>query len=151
MALLIASMWTVSVGAGTLFRLEVGPPVAAGDGAGKLKGAVLVARAVVCDDLTKAVVTAAAEGLIDGRRQSIPLHLMALPTPGVYAVMRDWPANGTWVVHLSGTCPAPKAQASTLVPVDSYTFNRSKTQILTKPATRAQVEAALADLQRSRS
>src|SRR5690348_3733278 len=71
MALLIASMWTLSVGAGTLFRLEVGPPVAAGDGAGKLKGAVLVARAVVCDDLTKAVVTAAAEGLIGGRRQSI--------------------------------------------------------------------------------
>lgn len=133
--------------AGTSFRLEVGQPVAGGfdptikDIKNKV---VLVVRPLECNDATSATITGSAEGLVNGRRQSIPLRLVPLQTAGVHAVPREWPDGGRWILHLSGTCPSPKASASTLVPVAGYTFLREKTQVLREPATKAQVEAALA-------
>lgn len=142
---------TITVLAGTMFRLEVGPPVAAGVNY-KLKNAVMVTRALVCADFTGLRVNGTAEGLVNGERRSVSLQLMPVgDTPGVYAVSRQWPAEGKWVVHLTGSCPAPKAEASTLVPMQGTTFIREKVKVLTEPATRKQVEAALTDLVRSES
>ena len=42
-----------------------------------------------------------AEGLVDGKRQSIPLRIEATPRPDVYAVRRQWPAGGAWVVRVT--------------------------------------------------
>jgi len=140
----------VTVSAGTMFRLEIGPPVAAGTNF-KLKGAVFVARALVCDDLSAVRVTGTAEGVVNGGRQSVTLKLIPVNSPGVYAVQQDWPPDGQWVVHLSGTCPSPKAEASTIVPIRKGTFIREKTQVLREPATKQQIDAALADLQHAES
>jgi hypothetical protein len=140
----------ITTWAGTSFRLEVGLPVAAGADF-KLKGSVLVVRAVVCDDVAAARLSATAEGMVNGQRQSLPVRLTGTRTPGVYAIQQQWPMQGTWILHLAGTCPSPKAAASTIVPMQKTGFIREKTQVLREPATSAQVEAALAELVRTQS
>ena len=141
--------------AGTMFRLEIGPPIAAGTGTTVpqfKKKVVLVVRPRVCDNPAAVQITGTAEGLVNGTRQSLPLTLVAINSvEGVYAVQQQWPDNGQWVLQLNGSCPSPKAAASTLVPMKGFTFIREKTEVLGEPATRQQVEAALAALVRSQS
>jgi hypothetical protein len=144
-------LMTAQAWAGTSFRLEIGPAVA-DTSAGKVKNAVLLVRPQLCADPASVRITASAEGIVNGARQSVPLKLVALPTPGVHAVQRQWP-DGRWVLHLSGTCPEPEAAASTIVPLTGTgnAFSRPKTQVLREPATKAQVEAALAEAMRGDS
>ena len=141
--------------AGTMFRLEIGPPIAAGNGATTpqfKKKVVLVVRPRVCDNAAGVQITGTAEGLVNGMRQSLPLTLIAVnQAEGVYAVQQQWPDNGQWLLQLNGSCPSPKASASTLVPMKGSTFVREKTEVLREPATRQQVETALAALVRSGS
>ena len=106
--------------AGTIFRLEIGPPIAAGTGTTVpqfKKKVVLVVRPRLCDNPAAVQITGTAEGLVNGTRQSLPLTLVAVnAAEGVYAVQQQWPDNGQWVLQLNGSCPSPKAAASTLVP-----------------------------------
>src|SRR5215212_9630134 len=146
----VALIIATAASAGTMFRLEIGPPVAIGTDF-KLKGSVLAVRALVCDDVAAVRVTGTAEGMVDGERQSLALRLLPTKTPGVFAVQQQWPVRGHWVLHLAGECPSPKATASTIVPMQQNGFIRAKTQVLREPATPAQVEAALIDLVRSGS
>jgi len=139
--------------AGTMFRLEIGPPIAAGTGTTTTpqfkKKVVLVVRPRVCDNPAAVQITGTAEGLVNGLRQSVALNLMPVDqAQGVYGVLEQWPDGGQWVLQLNGSCPSPKASASTLVPMNGSTFIREKTQVLGEPATREQVEAALAALVR---
>jgi hypothetical protein len=140
--------------AGTFFRLEIGSPVAAGtnnkivkDG----KKTVLVVRPRLCDAEGSVRIAGTAEGIVNGARQSVSLRLVALPTPGVHAVQQQWPDNGSWILHLAGTCPATNALTSALVPVTKGAFIREKIQLLPQTATKAQVEAALTEQARSSS
>lgn len=134
--------------AGTSFRLEVGPAVAGGTNF-KLKGAVFVVRALVCDDLSTVRIRGTAEGIVNGTRQTLPLKLIQVNTPGVYAVTQEWPMAGHWIVHLSGSCQSPKADASTIVPMRTSAFVRDKVQVLREPATKAQLDAVLTALVRA--
>ena len=142
-------------GAGTMFRLEIGPPIAAGnlkDLKKTDKKAVLAVRALVCDDLANVQITGTAEGLVNGARQSLPLILSeANKAEAIYFVSQQWPDTGAWVLHLKGSCSSPKAEASTLVPMNKMAFLRDKTQVLREPATKKQVEDAVAALARSQS
>ncbi len=74
------------------FRLEVGPPVAAGPQF-KTKGALFAARPRGCTDLTAVQMTGTAEGLVAGTHQSVPLKLVALAdgvrVPGFGMFSRD--------------------------------------------------------------
>ena len=137
--------------AGTMFRLEVGLPIAAGTNSKvkNVKNAVLVVRPLLCDDPASVRIAGTAEGVVNGVRQSRAVELIPV-TPGVYAVQRQWP-EGHWVLHLAGTCPSPKASASTIVPLAGRGFVRAQTQILREPATRAQIDASLSELVRSQS
>ena len=141
--------------AGTMFRLEVGPPIAAGnlkDLKKTDKKAVLAVRAVVCNDLANVQITGTAEGLVNGARQSLPLVLNeANKAEAIYFLAQQWPDTGAWVLHLKGSCSNPKAEASTLVPVNKATFIREKTTVLVEPATKKQVEDAVKELARSQS
>src|SRR5262245_22621663 len=115
--------------AGARFRLEIGPPIAAGTGTAVTKqfknSIVLVVRPRVCDAPASVQITGRAEGLVNGARQSLPLELIPVsPADGIYAVQRQWPENGHWVLQLNGTCPSPKASASTLVPMNGSSFIR---------------------------
>jgi hypothetical protein len=142
--------------AGTMFRLEVGPPVAAGTATKIVKNAkgktVLAVRALVCDDLANVQITGTAEGIRNGARQSVPLDLLEVnKAEAIYAVQYQWPDEGAWVLHLKGSCSNPKAEASTLVPMNKMAFLRGKTEVLREPATKKQVEDAVAALARSQS
>jgi len=141
--------------AGTFFRLEIGPPVAAGTDKKVLKNGkkvILAVRAVVCDDLANVQISGTAEGVLNGARQSVPLMLTQVDrAAAVYVVSYQWPENGSWVLHLKGSCSSPKAEASTLVPMNKGAFIREKTEVLREPATKSQVEAALTALARSQS
>lgn len=143
--------------AGTMFRLEIGPPVAAGTGAKVLKDVVkgktvLAVRALVCQDLSGVRITGTAEGVRNGSRQSVPLEIQEVDKlNAIYAVQYQWPPDGAWVLHLKGSCSNPKAEASTLVPMNKGGFIRDKTEVLVQPATKKQVEDAVAALARSQS
>jgi hypothetical protein len=153
-ALLVVMTIAAPAIAKTMFRLEIGPPVAAGTGSTVTKqvkkNVVLVVRPRACDAPGRVQISGTAEGLVNGARQSIPLNLIPVdPAEGVYAALQQWPDGEHWLLQLNGSCPSPKASASTLVPMNGSTFIREKTQVLREPATHQQVEAALATLVRS--
>ena len=142
--------------AGTMFRLEVGPPIAAGTATKVLKNAkgktVLAVRALVCNDLANVQITGTAEGIRNGARQSVPLDLLEVDkAEAIYAIQYQWPDDGSWVLHLRGSCSNPKAEASTLVPMSKGSFIREKTEVFGGPATKKQIEDTLAALARSQS
>lgn len=149
------ALFATASAAGTMFRIEIGSTAALGmnkkfkDSPKKL---VVAVRAVVCEDLATVRITGTAEGLVNGTRQSLPLTLTAVdPAAAVYAIAQQWPQEGTWVLHLKGSCSTPKADASTLVAVTRGTFLRDKSQVLREPATPKQIEDAVAALARTRS
>jgi hypothetical protein len=149
-ALLVVAI-VAPASAGTMFRLEIGPPVAAGTNTNLKKDfktkVVLVVRPRACDQQGAVQITATAEGLVNGMRQTVALNLVPVdPREGIYAVFQEWPDSGQWVLQLNGTCPSPKASASTLVPMNKNTFIREKTQVLRERATRQQLEALLKEL-----
>jgi len=61
-------------------------------------------------------VTATAEGLLNGKRQSIRLEVRAAPTSGVYAVRWTRPAAGNWVIVIVSS-NAGEHEATALVEV----------------------------------
>jgi hypothetical protein len=150
-----AVVLTTVAAAGTMFRLEIGSTAALGmdkkfkDGPKKV---VVAARAVVCEDLANVKISGTAEGVVNGKRESLPLTLMMIDrAEAVYAVGQQWPQDGTWLLHLKGSCSSPKADASTLVAVTRGTFIRDKSTVLVEPATKKQIDDALASLSRPRS
>lgn len=42
-----------------------------------------------------------AEGLVSGTRQTVALRLDSTGRPGVFALRRQWPADGSWVLRIS--------------------------------------------------
>lgn len=66
------------------------------------RGAVLLVHAVTREGPpAAAAVTGTAEGIVNGARRTIPLRLDSTPTPGVFAVRPQWPAEGTWLLRIS--------------------------------------------------
>jgi len=80
------------------FQLSVETP-ASHDG--QLKDAVLLVKTYGCFQATDAGVVATAEGLVNGERKSVTLELKPVST-GTYAVSRQWPSEGAWVLTFSG-------------------------------------------------
>jgi hypothetical protein len=64
--------------------------------------AVLMVHTYGCAQPARAKVTGTAEGWVAGQRQSVPLKLNAT-AKGVYAVTWQPPAEGDWVLTLTGT------------------------------------------------
>jgi len=81
------------------FFLTVHGPAAAGP----TRDAVLIVEAQGCQDYSRAAVTGQAEGIVHGQRQSISLELTPTGKLGNYAVRKQWPADGKWVLVFSGT------------------------------------------------
>lgn len=62
---------------------------------------VLIVHAYSCHAPTDAAVVAHAEGVVNGKRKTIPLKLEGTGATGVYAVARQWPAEGSWALVFS--------------------------------------------------
>src|SRR5262249_55923068 len=80
------------------FQLAVDTPRAGGE---RLKDAVLVVRTFGCHQPADAKLTAKAEGIVEGKRDSVPVQLTPTDT-GVYAIKQQWPAQGSWVIVITG-------------------------------------------------
>jgi hypothetical protein len=123
------------------FTLQVGPPVAGN--AQPAKSSLLVVRPAGCADPARAQITATAEGIVNGARQSVPLKLSALPTPGVHAVHQNWPSVGVWVVNLVGGCAGKTAGAIVSMAGPNPAYHRDAVKHLPHPATPSEIDASL--------
>ena len=132
------------------FAFTIGNTVAAQDF--RAKAAAFVFRTEGCADPAKAQISGTAEGLLKGTRKSLPIQVVAMTQPGVYAVNQGWPAEGDWVVNLKGTCASANAGeskaprldvAGALVPIGPKGFIRESSKFFSRPATDAEIEASL--------
>ncbi len=80
------------------FWMEFGNPAASKDP--KAKNAAILVRAIGCGNPAQATVSGTAEGIVNGERQSRPLHFISLSEPGVWALERNWPVQGAWVLNI---------------------------------------------------
>ncbi len=82
------------------------------------RGALLTVRTYHHGELMSYDVTGTAEGIIDGRRQSMPLDIRRLTQTGMYAVRWQKPAQGTWVLVITSKQNGSHA-ATALVTIDA--------------------------------
>lgn len=121
------------------FRLTVGSPIAGN--APHVKASLFVVRVDGCPEPARARIAGTAEGIVNDVRQTVPLALIGLSTPGVYAVNRgNWPA-GTWIIHLVASYETLRAGA--LVPIGPQGFRREMTKFFPRAAAAVEVDAAL--------
>jgi hypothetical protein len=81
---------------------------------GSVTGAVLLVHAATRDGTPEVSdVSGAAEGIVNGARRTIALRLDATSRPGVFAVRRQWPSEGAWLLRLS------LASTTALVSIDA--------------------------------
>lgn len=112
------------------------------------RGAVLLVHTAVREGRTSvADLSGSAEGLVRGVRRSVPLRFDVTSKPDVYAVRRQWPAEGTWVLRITllrnttalVTLDGAGNVASTRVPT-----RLSSGMALPRQVSAAEVDSALA-------
>jgi hypothetical protein len=82
------------------FWLQLGNPEASPEAS--KANAVVTMIAAGCSDPAKAEITATAIGTVEGKRKSIPLSVIKLSKPGMFAIAQQWPKEGNWVIQLEG-------------------------------------------------
>jgi hypothetical protein len=82
------------------FYLQLGNPDASKEA--RKAGAILTIKATGCGEPEKAQITATAIGMMNGKRQEIPLKVAPLAEPGMFAVTEQWPKDGRWVIEVRG-------------------------------------------------
>jgi hypothetical protein len=101
----------------------------------------LLVEAQGCRDYSQAKVTGRAEGIVNGKRQSVTLELSAGGKPGAYTVRKQWPAEGKWVLVFRGA----SGSLVTHTIVEFRPGGRLEPRMYMRPVTDAEVEAALAN------
>ena len=79
------------------FYLEIERPSSADPA---MKDVVLVARPYGCHKPEDAQLTATAEGIVNGKRVSVPVQFTQ-PSKGVFTLKKQWGADGVWVLAIS--------------------------------------------------
>lgn len=88
--------------------------------------------------------SATAEGVLDGVRQSIPLKVISLSAAGTFAVTHDWPERGSWAIKLVATNPEYKDYATGIVvPVQNESVQLSAAKHYFHAPTNAEVSLAI--------
>lgn len=82
------------------------------------RGAALLVRAYRHSTSVAMPVHGTAEGIVDGKRTSLPLEIHATKLTGVYAVRSALPKGGTWVLALKLT-EGPGEIAGAIVTLDT--------------------------------
>jgi hypothetical protein len=82
------------------------------------RGALLTVRTYHHGELMSYEVTGTAEGIVDGRRQTMALDIRRLTQVGMYAVRWQKPAQGTWMLVITSKQNGSHA-ATALVTIDS--------------------------------
>jgi hypothetical protein len=55
----------------------------------------------MCSNPSSVRVTAWAEGIVDGKRRTVPIKMLRTKEKGVYRFNRSWPENGTWAIRMT--------------------------------------------------
>jgi len=79
------------------FFVVLGSPEASPEA--RAHNAYVTIKMAGCHEPEKATVSGLAIGMVAGRRQTVDLKLTPLAEPGMYAVARQWPAEGRWVLE----------------------------------------------------
>jgi hypothetical protein len=137
-ALALAALATQLFAGG--FYLTLGNPEANPEA--KKANAVLVLRMDGCHEPEKATVTATATGVVDGKRQTIPLKLTKLSAPGTYALTQQWPKQGKWVLALAAN-DVDKRSTYTLVNAGPEGVDRLHAKMSMKTLSKADIESML--------
>jgi hypothetical protein len=140
LTLLAASLSAASLFAGT-FVLEIGRPSANPEA--QAKHAVLVVRSASCAHPEKTNITANAEGIVNGKRRTIPLTLVSMSAAGTYAVTRQWPAEGKWVLTLVAANPDYQWHPSAIVSVSGDSADFAQVKRANQAPRGEEIEAAL--------
>jgi len=82
------------------------------------RGAFCTVRTYHHGDLMDFEINGTAEGLVNGKRQSVKLEIRRLPQAGTYAVKWTKPAQGKWALVIS-TARDGHYMASALIDVDA--------------------------------
>ena len=135
---LVAAMLACAEG----FTFVIGSPVASQQF--QFKAATFVFRTDGCGDVGTQQVSATAEGVLKGERQSVALKVIPGSKPEIYAVFQTWPTEGQWIVNLKGTCG--NASAGAIVPMGPKGFIRESAKFFPHPATESEIENALKPL-----
>jgi hypothetical protein len=107
-----------------------------------MKSAQFVFRVTGCSDLSKAQVTATAEGIVGGVRRSTPLRPVPSPAQaGVYAIPDQGGADGNWVVAITANCQ--NETAGVIIPINGRSFVREGTLLLSHAPSQTKIETAL--------
>jgi hypothetical protein len=96
------------------------------------RNATLLVRAYHHSASLNAPLTGTAEGIVDGRRVSLPLELRPTNQPGVFALTTPLPKGGTWIMAITVT-ESSTATATALVTVDP----RGRIVAVDVPSTRS--------------
>ncbi len=103
------------------------------------KDAGLTVEAQGCQDYSHARITGQAEGIVNGKRQSMSLDLTPTGKPGTYTVRKQWPAEGKWVLVFSGT----SGERHTHTLVDLTPDSQWRPRMTMRPVSAEEIEAAL--------
>lgn len=95
------------------------------------RNATLLVRAYHHSASLNAPLTGTAEGIVDGRRVSLPLELRGTNQPGVFALTTPLPKGGTWIMAIT-VAESKTATATALVTVDQ----RGRIVAVDVPSTR---------------
>ena len=80
--------------------LSIESPVNPFDAANR--GAVLLVHATMREGIPSIMdLAGSAEGIVAGVRRSIALTFDTTPSPGVFALRRQWPADGAWLLRIT--------------------------------------------------
>lgn len=108
------------------------------------KHALLMAQVTACHSPEKSIVTATAEGVVNGIRKTVPLKVIALSVPGTFAVTREWPEGGAWAVRMVVTNPDyHDYSSSAVIPIRNNSVQLEQVKRYSHAPTEAEVALSL--------
>lgn len=69
----------------------------------RTRDAYLLVHTYYHSTIARMPLSGTATGIVDGKRQVLPLHFEETGLVGVMAVRQTWPTQGTWVLAISGS------------------------------------------------
>ncbi len=114
------------------------------------RDAYLVVHAFHHGTPTNFPVSGTAEGIVNGQRRSLPLEFKATSRSGVYALKKQWPAEGAWTLVI-GVAQGPEDRVSAIVDLSpagevakvTVPTRKEGRHTLPAPVQLAEVEASL--------
>jgi hypothetical protein len=112
-------------------------------------GVAFYVRTMLRDGVSSASdLAGTAYGLVDGKRQTVPLEFGATNRPGVFSVRRSWPAEGAWVLRVSllsttalVTLDREGNVASARIPTE-----RKRDDVLPREVAQREIDSTLAEI-----